>query len=666
MITYTIKKIFDFLSQSSYLVIRLSFILILFVIRADYSNSQSQNQISNFEKQKIVSDNYLKNIYYNSDTTIDIKYYKLNIEIKLNPNYILGEVTINGLFKTTSQNSFFVDLSNAMIVDSIRQGDTLINFSHNSNIIFISNTRQNIPNNGFSIIIYYHGLPSSSGFGSFVFGSNNSLPSIWSLSEPFGASDWFPCKNTPDDKADSSDVWIKCPGNLTAVSNGTLREIVNSDSTKMFKWHNKYPISNYLISLAITNYSVYTNYFKYTLTDSMPVVNYIYPEIINTLKPLLDKTVTMLRIFSNSFGLYPFIEEKYGHAQFGHLGGMEHQTISSMGYFDEYIVAHELAHQWFGDKITCKDWHHIWLNEGFATYSECIYVENVYGQTAFQNYLNSKMLTAKKAIGTIYVQDISSINEIFSANRSYSKGSMVLHMLRGIVGDSVFYNILRTYTSDTSVAYKNATTENFQHIAERVSGIQLDYFFREWIYGENYPKYNIIWSYSQLPENFCNVNLTLTQSGNTYPVYFTMPFELKINTDYGDTTLKFFNNALVQTFNFTVTGKPALISFDPGNKILKDKFGDEPIEIVSYSLSQNYPNPFNPNTTINYSIAGNVYVKVTVYDVLGKTVAILVNGKQTAGKHIINFNSHNLSSGIYFYKIEAGNFTDVKKMILVH
>jgi len=641
------------------------FIFIILVFKSAFL--QAQNQIPEFEKQKFISSNNIRNINYDSDTTIDIKYYKLNLGIKLNPDNLFGAVTVNGLFKLFQQNSFYLDLSNSLIVDSIKAGIDSIVFSHNSNKLFITIIGSELYNSNFSIIIYYHGIPVPSGYGSFVFGSNNSSPVIWSLSEPFGASDWFPCKNAPSDKADSSDVWINCPANLTAVSNGTLNEVVtNNDSTKTFKWHNSYPIANYLLSLAVTNYSLYKNYFKYSQTDSMPVFHYLYPEVIDSLKPTLDKTITALRIFSDKFGLYPFINAKYGHAQFGENGGMEHQTISSMGLFNEYIIAHELTHQWFGDKITCKDWHHIWLNEGFATYGECIYVENVYGKTAFDNYVAGKVQDAKRATGTIYVQNISSIPEIFNSYRSYAKGSLVLHMLRGITGDSVFFNIMKAYASDTSVAYKNATTEDFQRIAEIVSGLQLDYFFLEWIYGENYPLYNIKWNYTQGTGNLYNVNMTITQSQNTYPLFFTMPFDVKINTDISDTTIRLFNNALVQTFNFSVSGKPALLTFDPGNFILKDKYGDEPFEIVGYSLSQNYPNPFNPNTTIKYTLGGNVLVKVTVYDVLGKKIVVLINEKQNAGNYIINFAPQNLSSGVYFYKIEAGNFTRVRKMILVH
>jgi aminopeptidase N len=606
--------------------------------------------------------NYL---YYDSDTNIDVKYYKIFLDVRVNPNYLYGEVTIAGLLHSPSDFIFF-DLNNIMIVDSVLYNGNSISFNHYGDKITIHPTKSNFKNNNFSVIIYYRGIPVQTGFGSFVFGNNNSTPVVWSLSEPFGASDWLPCKNTPSDKADSSDIWIKCNNLYTGISNGILTDvIINRDNTKTYKWKNSYPIANYLLSVAVTNYSLYTNYFKFSPTDSMPVLHYIYPEVIDTLKPTLYKTVKMLEIFSDKFGLYPFIREKYGHAQTGIGGAMEHQTATSIGVINEYIIAHELGHQWFGDKITCRNWHNIWLNEGFATYSECIYVEEMYGKIAFNQYVDSKMFDAKKAKGTIYVQDINSIGEIFNPYRSYAKGGMVLHMLRGVVGDTTFFNILRAYSSDTTVAYKTAVTEDFKNIAERVSGVQLDYFFDQWIYGENYPVYYISWMYIQKDSDLYNISLEINQRQNTNPQFFTMPVDIKVNTSAGDTTFRFLNNSLGQTFNFNVKGIPKLLTLDPENKILKDKHGDDPIIIVGYNLEQNYPNPFNPNTTIRYEVAGYVDVKISVYDVLGRLQTVLVNQKQKQGKYSISFSGKNFASGVYFYKITAGDFTDVKKMVLV-
>jgi|WetSurMetagenome_2_1015567.scaffolds.fasta_scaffold04983_9 aminopeptidase N len=625
--------------------------------------AQTSSYISNFEKNNC---NYnFRNYFGDTDSNIDVKYYKLFTDIRLNPKYLYGEVTINGIILNVSDSIYF-DLKNNMVVDSIKFNGSPVNFNHFKDRISIHPNKNFKRNSSFSVVIKYGGMPIATGFGSFIFNTHNSTSVIWSLSEPYGASDWFPCKNSPTDKADSSDIWIKCPSDFTGVSNGVLKEVaINSDNTKTYKWKNSYPIANYLLSIAVTNYSLYTNYFKYTSSDSMPVLHYIYPEVIDSLKPTLDRTIEMLRIFSVRFGLYPFIREKYGHAQTGFSGAMEHQTATSIGVINEYVIAHELGHQWFGDKITCRDWHNIWLNEGFATYSECIYVEDTYGKQAYDQYIISKMLDAKKAVGTIYVQDISSIGNIFDGYRSYAKGSIVLYMLRGIVGDTLFFNIMKSYASDSSVAYGTAVTEDFKRVSEKVSGMQLGYFFNDWIYGEKYPVYNINWSFQQKENENYGILFTLKQTQSSYPQFFTMPFDLKVSTQFGDTTFHFFNDTLTQNYNFDVRGLPKLLTFDPDNKILKDKHGDDPIEIVGYNLMQNYPNPFNPNTKIQYEIAGYVDVKITVYDVLGRVQTTLVNEKQRPGKYVVNFSSRNFASGVYFYKITAGNFTEVRKMVLI-
>jgi aminopeptidase N len=650
---------------------RMNFSYILFLIIISVSGlflsietpAQTSTEISNFEKNKFY--NFKVNDYIEVDSCFDVKYYKLFIDVRLNPKYIYGEVTINGL-KIINTDSMFFNFSNVMNVDSVKYNGNKITFNHYRDIITFHPTKLDNITNDFSVTIYYNGLPEESGFGSFIFYTHSGTNVVWSLSEPYGSSDWFPCKNTPSDKADSSDIWIKCQSDFTGVSNGILKEVVtNPDNTKTYKWKNSYPIAQYLLSIAVTNYSLYTNYYVYAPTDSMPVYNYMYPEVIDSLKPTLDLTINMLRIFSTRFGLYPFIREKYGHAQNNTSGAMEHQTATSIGVVTEYVIAHELGHQWFGDKITCRDWHNIWLNEGFATYSECIYVEDAYGKTAYNQYVSGKMTDAKKAKGTIYVQDITSVNNIFDGYRSYAKGGMVLYMLRGVVGDSTFFRILKAYVLDTNVAFGTAVTEDFQRVAEQESGMNLDYFFYEWIYGYKYPIYNMNWSYAQLHDSVYSVTLNLKQIQSSNPPYFTMPFDLKINTTSGDTVLRSFNNNIEQSFTYTVNGFPKLITFDPENKILKDKQGDVPIEIVGYELNQNYPNPFNPNTNINYEIAGNVNVKIVIYDVLGRQQAVLVNTKQKAGKYSVIFDSKNFASGVYFYRITAGDFTSVKKMVLV-
>ncbi len=279
------------------------------------------------------------------------------------------------------------------------------------------------------------------------------------------------------------------------------------------------------------------------------------------------------------------------------------------------------------------------------------------------------MSYARNAQGTIWVQDITDVGQIFNGNRSYAKGACVLHMLRGIVGDSTFFDIMRTYSADPSVSYGVATTEDFEAIAESVYGQTLDYFFQEWIWGENEPTYSIGWNKSLVSGDIYEVTLNIYQTVNTNPAYFTMPVQIRLNTSLGDTTVTLFNNAQNQNFQFQVIGEPQSIVFDPGNWILKNNTIITEVEDFTiplhYSLEQNYPNPFNPSTTIEYTIPQNGFVSLKVFNVLGKEVATLVNGQNESGKHEVDFDATSLNSGVYFYRIESGNFVETKKLVLL-
>jgi len=325
---------------------------------------------------------------------------------------------------------------------------------------------------------------------------------------------------------------------------------------------------------------------------------------------------------------------------------------------------------WYGDNITCKDWHHIWLNEGFATMGEGLIYEAWNGKSAYDNYIADEMYFAKFATGTIYVQNISSEWEIFDSYRTYSKACVVLHMLRGIVGDSTFFNILRTYSYHPSVSYGNAVTEDFQAIAESVSGLDLNYFFQQWIYGENFPKYSVVWSKNSLGGNLYDLALKITQNTNTNPSFFTMPIQIKVNSSVGDTIITVFNNAQEQNFNVTVANEPTSITIDPGNWILKNINSvvvgiEDEIQPQTFLLEQNYPNPFNPATKIKFNLASNEYTTLKVYDIIGKEIATLINNQMNEGQYEVTFDASNLPSGVYIYTLNAGSFNETRKMILM-
>ncbi len=658
------------------------------LICAGYSSAQEYENFIDLEMKSFEKQMNISKINYPGDSTIDVTYYKLNLEITYNPNYLIGAVQVNAKPANLSLNNFFLDLQNTLSVDSVKLQNTQLAFTHKNAKLNITLDKTYSSNEEFSVVVYYRGTPGSSGFGSFQFGTQNNMagasPIIWSLSEPYGASDWWPCKDTPADKVDSSDVWITCSNSLTAVSNGTLISAIdNGNKTSTFKWKNSYPIAQYLISIAVTNYELYTNYFRYAQNDSMPITNYLYPGKLSSIKPRLDETPNMIRVFSEKYGLYPFIKEKYGHAQFGWGGAMEHQTCTSMGTntFARNVISHELAHQWFGDKVTCKDWRNIWLNEGFAKFSEAVYLEAIEGKDSYKNKTQIEMASAKDAVGSIYVQDISGVNSIFDYNRTYAKGSIVLHMLRGIVGDETFFNILKAYASDPQLAYNSADTEDFQKVAEDVSGLDLDYFFSEWIYGEKYPTYNYNWNYAQLSSNNFEVNLEIDQAAKTIPTFFTMPIQIKITTTAGDSLITVMNDQQQQQFTFNLTSQPTNLFFDPENWILKNSSMttsiDDTKNVETFRVEQNYPNPFNPTTKIKYTISdlgtrNALSVQIKVYDILGNEVATIVNKEQQPGNYEVDFNAKvganrnsPLPSGIYFYRLRAGNFIQTKKMTLL-
>lgn len=610
---------------------------------------------------------------YPGDSTINVTYYKLDLKITTSPDFLNAIVTVNAN-SLKSFSSFYLDFEDNMVVDTVSSGNVLLNFSQSDDKLFITLNSPVTSGENFEVIIKYHGVPKVVGLGSFVFGENHGSPAIWTLSEPYGAKTWFPNKDNPSDKADSSDVWITVASNLTGVSNGLLEETVdNGNGTKTYKWRSRYPIAPYLISLAIAEYATNINYYHYSSADSMLVIDYIYPQNLPAIKPLLDEMPQMIEVMSGFFSEYPFINEKYGHAEFGVLAGMEHQTISSMGAFFTDINIHELTHQWFGDKVTCAKWEDIWVNEGFAVYGEALYRQVTLGQEDYDTFIKSRMAAAKNAHGTIYVQDIENEDEIFDADRTYAKGGVVVHMLRGVMGDGAFFQTLQAYMNDPRYAYGSATIDDFKNVAESVSGSDLDYFFDEWLYGENYPKYNVDWTHNQIGGDQYNVSVNIIQTPNTFPQFFTMPVTMRINTASGDTLVTVFNDQINQTFNFTITGEPLSLDFDPFNNIMDDVTGNIFILPASYELSQNFPNPFNPRTTINYELGNVSNVKLYIYDTLGREITLLVNEKQREGRYTVEFDGNGLASGVYFYKLIAENttvgsgqvFTDIKKMILV-
>ncbi|MFN8343930.1 MAG: M1 family aminopeptidase [Spirosomataceae bacterium] len=605
---------------------------------------------------------------YPGDENVDVTYYRLNLALTYTPKYLIGDVLIHFKPKANVSNCF-LDLSSNLKVDSVKAAGKRLTFTHANNRLDLTFPQALTANQTASVNVYYQGTPLANGSFSFGTINQNKSQAIWSLSEPYGSRDWFPSKDNPADKADSSDVWITAPDYFVSVSNGVLQNVsTNANNTKTYRWKNRYPIAPYLISIACSNYTQYNQYFKYSAADSMLVSHYIQPDNLAANKQNLDQTVTMLTVFSEKFGPYPFLKEKYGHAECGFGGGMEHQTCTSLGSYGQSLIAHELAHQWFGDKITCQSWEHIWLNEGFASYGEAVWQEYTGGKTAYNALIQSQMTRAKSAAGSIYVRNTANSSEIFNSNRTYAKGSVVLHMLRGIVGDDKFFQILRTYAA-SKYAYSNATTEDFQSVAEAVMGQKLDYFFKEWIYGEGFPTYSYGWTYEAKTNNVYRINLTVRQSARTAePTFFTMPIPIQIKTSVKDTTAIVFNNQAEQYFNIDVKGKPETVTLDADNWILKSVDATPLITGIEEEPNSSYfkvfPNPATENVTVEFKLKLPAKVHLKMINLEGETVRLLANELFPTGTHTIKTTLSSIPEGVYIIIFEQREEVLVQKLVV--
>ena len=605
----------------------------------------------------------------------DVAYYDIRLELKPSEKYAVGQTRIVAGVIGEELESMEIDLGTHLTVDSVKSVGKRLEFNHQSDIINIA-LDQIYPNGSIvDIEIFYQGDPSEYSGEAFVFSYYKNYPYIWTLSEPFGARRWWPCKDTPSDKADSVDITVTVPEGLIVASNGDLVTTETTNGKSTFHWRERYPIATYLVSMAIYAYETRTDYFKYSDTDSMPVLSFVLPGSVEVVEDVAQKTIEALGIFSDIFGLYPFINEKYGHAEFGWGGGMEHQTITSLGGWSTRLIVHELAHQWWGDMITCDDFHHIWLNEGFATYSEALYWEAVAGQEAYFEDMSYKRYTGD---GTIYVPNEDERSRIFHYGLSYQKSSWVLHMLRHVVGDETFFKILKTYYADTRIKYGSAVTEDFQEVCESVSGMELDWFFEQWIYGEYYPIYFFSWNVESTSSNSATVDLTIEQHPRENYL-FKMPVDITFLMGTRDTTMVVWDSLETQKFRIELAFNPTQVLLDPENWIFKELYNQAP-HGVSVFLEQNFPNPFyilkkqdansTNSTIISYQINQTADVKLTIYNLLGQQVRELVNARQIPKYYPVYWDGRNdagnyVASGVYFYVLDTGYSRISKKMAVV-
>ncbi|MFT3686600.1 MAG: M1 family aminopeptidase [Phycisphaerales bacterium] len=391
----------------------------------------------------------------------------------------------------------------------------------------------------FVVSISYNGVPVSGGFGSISFSTQGGNPIVCTLSESRFAHTWWPVKENNSDKA-TGDLKIIVPSTLTAAANGLLvSETAVPGNKKQFRWVTNYPTAPYLFFFSATVYNRFTDTWNYTPQppyDTTPISMlmqfFVWPgSDTPTFRSNWLRTKDMLTVFSDKFGPYGFCNEKYGIYQFVFGGGMEHQTFTGQGGgnpSEQFLTAHELGHQWWGDSVTCANWEDIWLNEGFADYCEGIWREFRPASIGVNGLEGLQGLMAARRPGTVngsvYCFDTSSESRVFSGDFSYYKAGWALHMLRHVMGDAQFFQALRTYRAAN--LYSTATTAQFQAVCESVYGSSLDWFFQPWIYGIGAPTYQYAGrTVTVNGRSFLEVFLQQVQS-DAWPT-FTMPLDVR-------------------------------------------------------------------------------------------------------------------------------------------
>lgn len=627
-----------------------NFYLFVLLISNFFSVAQTDEiEFENMVEAEMKSAASIQNFQVNPNTqNYDITYHELRFTVDPSVYNIVGQVTTT-FTALEDMNSVIFDLTDVLTVSSVTMGATPLTFTQYASEELEINFPSAISNgSSVTVTINYSGPPDTDE-AAFTQSTHSGTPIIFTLSEPFGARDWWPCKQDLNDKIDNIDVYITCPTGYIGVSNGLLQsETTNAGMVTRHFQHN-YPIPAYLISLNVTNYVTYNIQAGLGTVQSpfFPINNYLYPESnTSAVQTQIDVTAPIMNIFEDKFGPYPYRNEQYGHVQFGWGGGMEHATMSSMGAFPRSLIAHELGHQWFGNRVTCGTWKDIWLNEGLTEYTAGIVVEELDGVANFVGWKNSKInnITSQPG-GALYLTDIEAlnVNRIFDYRLSYNKGSMVTHMLRWVMGDTNFFQALQNYLTDSNLSYAYAITSDLQSHMEAVHGSSLNEFFNDWVYNQGYPSYNITvqnWGAGQ-----AKIIVNQTQSHASVS-YFEMPLEIRLIDSGGSIHDVVVNNTFDgEEFIVSVPFVVADVEFDPNKHIISNN-NQAVLSNDSFALENKislYPNPTRDILNIQFSNSIELE-EVQIFNTLGQLVLT---------KNKASFSIAILSKGVYAIKVKT-------------
>ncbi len=520
----------------------------------------------------------------------DVLHNTLNIELAPPSNVISADNTIHVRSLSNNLTEFTFRLSDSFSIGTVTLDGRPISITRiDPTTCRAEFDRPYALDEEFTLHIPYGGPAISAFFGSIQFGTRASgAPYAFTLSEPWYAYTWWPNKDDNTDKS-TFDTNITVPDTMKAVGAGLLQgtDVVPGNRLR-YRWRTNYQMVPYLAFLGATNFNTWSSVFNHA-GGQMPVQYWIWPESDTAAnRAAWEKCVPMLSAFTEAYGPYPFINEKYGMYQFTFGGGMEHQTCSGMGGFWESVDAHEVAHQWWGNMVTCATWHDIWLNEGFARYSEALWNEKKAGGSfaAYKATMNTNR--PSQTSGTVYCYDISDPNRIFSGTYTYNKGGWAVHMLRGIVGEAMLNQIFAEYRAE--FADSAATTDDFIAVCERVYGGDLNWFFDKFVYGGGAPAYR--WAWQSVVSNGKNYLLVyIRQAQNTSFGTFTMPVDIRPTVAGVKQPRKVFNDALTQNFVIPVSAPVTACTFDEDAWILSSSVSTTAFSSGGPTIVETVPAP---------------------------------------------------------------------------
>ncbi len=505
-----------------------------------------------------------------STHSYDVLHYLIDLELPMTSRDLEGAVTVSA--RSNENNLTAVNLHLlGLSVDSVKVDGATASYSHNGETLLVYLPQPVNIGDSFDVQIGYSGTGSGT-MGYLYYSSPQSIS--YTLGCPFCTRRWMPCCDRMWDKADYGvEFLITVPDSFMVCANGEFLGVDSIAGSATYHWKHDWPIAPYLIHFASSKFTTYSDWYYPAPAESIEIKYFFWPQDTVYAVTAFQHTVDMMAFYDSLFGEYPF--ERYGMVILNpfYYAGMEHQTLSGIwrtGFLtnDYYLMAHEMSHMWWGDMVTCFGWANVWLNEGFATYSDALYRERREGHQAFINTMIARrgVYFAAEASHPRPLYDTTLV-DLFCLGHDYYKSSWIPHMIRYLCGDDgMWLSFLQAYRD--SFGYGNASTDDVNDLLNQLLGGNYDWFFDEWIYSPGYPRYNITWSKIYESSNWRLV-MDVTQYQTIGPPVFHMPLPIGVSCIGGDTILTLAINSSPQHFEYVLPNEPTGITVDPETWVIQ-------------------------------------------------------------------------------------------------